>query len=482
MYVNLDGYNKIMDRSAKAAQLELENKRQAERDDWDRQSQAELVGQRQRAAEMRQRVQAQARELAGTADDQGYDITPITGGMAPPSVNRQALDAYTPDQGAPAPSTGLVKRAGFKAPSHMDDELKLIRGQMELAGVSGDNRQLLDSQKAYLQHKKQRTAMAIANHFDNADDAELDRIANTITQDKTNKITSVRDPKTGYFLLRSEEGTQRLNRKEMRDYLIAKANGNLDEMSKAQESAMGRAEKDNGREVQMTAPNNQAISYGKRDDNDAARLGLQRDQMGLSKRARDAANWTPIGVSEDGKGLTIYNRETHQTKVQPLPPGTDAAGLFRKLTGASGAADKEFEKIPDDGTRVRDRNGNVLTYNEGLPLVAGGVPPSAQQKALSQAGIPDAVHSLVTFRPGGRYVKVEGVDGNFDITNTADMRELKLRVGELMSATVRDSEWDRYRQLNEQQAAGLTVRPGQGRPANPVDAYAARVARDQQAK
>jgi hypothetical protein len=177
--------------------------------------------------------------------------------------------------------------------------------------------------------------------------------------------------------------------------------------------------------------NNTAVHYANTDDLSKQSLAMRGRELQDSRKARDAANWAPIGVSSDGKGLTVYNRETHETKVQPLPPGTDAAGLFRKLTGAGAG----FEKLPEDGTKVKDGRGNVLTYTEGVPLLPGGIPPSQQAKAIQKLGLPPSAEQQIQWLPGGRHFTIQGSESVFDVSNPKDVSE----AGSLISGANRRS-------------------------------------------
>lgn len=65
-----------------------------------------------------------------------------------------------------------------------------------------------------------------------------------------------------------------------------------------------------------------------------------------------------------------------------------------------------FTELPENGTRVRDRNGNVYTYIGGERVLQGGVPSPELPKKLREWGFPPQAESLVQPMPGGRHVMV----------------------------------------------------------------------------
>lgn len=125
--------------------------------------------------------------------------------------------------------------------------------------------------------------------------------------------------------------------------------------------------------------------------------------------ARDAAKWSIVGATDDKKGLLRYNSETGETKVQPLPPGTDAEGLFRKITGAGApkpvteedvnavvdrlSADPRFKNVPYESLRQKAL-GILKGAPGGLanpyanPGAAGAGGPSAPPRTVG--GIPES--------------------------------------------------------------------------------------------
>jgi hypothetical protein len=171
--------------------------------------------------------------------------------------------------------------------------------------------------------------------------------------------------------------------------------------------------------------NNQATRYGHLDANDAARLGLEGQRVKLDKARAEREKWSIVGATDDNKGLLYFDQSTGKTEIKPLPPGTDAKGLFAKITGASSKPSPEFEKLPEDGVNVKDARGNVYTYREGVPLLQGGVPPSQQSSFYTKNGFPAQAESMVRWLPGGRHVQVPGLDGAYDMANPSDVAAVR---------------------------------------------------------
>jgi hypothetical protein len=107
----------------------------------------------------------------------------------------------------------------------------------------------------------------------------------------------------------------------------------------------------------------------------------------------------------------------------------------------SGKVEPEFTKVPEDGTRVRDSAGNVFTYAEGVPLVPGGIAPSARTDAFKKAGMPALAEKMVEWLPGGRYVRVPDYDDDvYDINNPADQKLIKKAIESASNANVATRE------------------------------------------
>lgn len=181
----------------------------------------------------------------------------------------------------------------------------------------------------------------------------------------------------------------------------------------------------------------QADNDAQRTRNDSARVGLARQRLGDERSRAAREDWAIIGASDDNKGLLQFNKRTGETRVQTLPPGTDAGGLFRKLTGAKGDGG-EFSKLPEDGTRVRDnRTGKVLTYAEGVPVLEGGVAPSLRGKAMAKLQLPAEADAFMQWESGGRHVSVPADSSDvYDIADPRDVAALRQALARAANAAV----------------------------------------------
>ena len=157
---------------------------------------------------------------------------------------------------------------------------------------------------------------------------------------------------------------------------------------------------------------NDALGHQFRLDTDRERLGLQARETSAritalnNAEARAAAeDWSIIGSSEDGRGLTRFNRRSGQIEVVPLPEGTDARGLFRRISGQG--PDISVEKIYEQlvGTQIPGQpRGAMYTPEQALAearrLAAGQQDPFMERlDALLGSGT-DPFAPQAPTRPG----------------------------------------------------------------------------------
>lgn len=175
----------------------------------------------------------------------------------------------------------------------------------------------------------------------------------------------------------------------------------------------------------------------KRTANDSARLGLARQE---AKRRAEMEKMAGGRVRQyedkDGNIVERFEVMTPQgldSREMPVPAG------LRPYNPKGQSAEV---KLPEDGTRVRDaRSGQVLTYAEGVPLLAGGIPPSQRENKFAQLDLPAAAERLVEWAPTGRHLRTK--DGMaYDITSRSDMDALRKRIelGEMGELTSREVE------------------------------------------
>lgn len=167
---------------------------------------------------------------------------------------------------------------------------------------------------------------------------------------------------------------------------------------------------------------NQMRNDNARTANDNARVGLARDRAALDKMGaavpfQDKDGSIKMGIPTMGKGGLTY-------QIVDMP-----AGLTPYNSKGAGG---EFTKVPGDGERVRDRQGNILTYIEGFPIAEGAVPPSQRGALLEKMSMPPYAADMIEWGAEGRFIKVQGAEGRFDTTSKKDMalvRKLVLAEG-----------------------------------------------------
>jgi hypothetical protein len=124
------------------------------------------------------------------------------------------------------------------------------------------------------------------------------------------------------------------------------------------------------------------------------RLGLERDEFnarksgGMFTRPPTAAdNFTPIGLSDDGK--RILGRQGGGVREVPVPDGYTS--LFPKVTGDKGARPARFLKGEDGTHTAYGEDGrplyNVLNGGLEAPVGMDNTTWGRMQKDASKAGV-----------------------------------------------------------------------------------------------
>lgn len=112
--------------------------------------------------------------------------------------------------------------------------------------------------------------------------------------------------------------------------------------------------------------------------NDAERTGIARASARSAQSRAESADWRMVGASQDNKGLVQFNQRTGQSRVMPLPEGTDAKGLFRKITGES---DRPAQTMTD-----REKVAYSAAVKE-LAELDPQAPPSAAAAVFRKYGL-----------------------------------------------------------------------------------------------
>ena len=167
-------------------------------------------------------------------------------------------------------------------------------------------------------------------------------------------------------------------------------------------------------------------------------LGLSRERnaqaalsekMGAAKyfQGEDGQTYASIPTMSKTGGLQFQT-------VRVNPDGVKMADLKAK-------APAELQKLPEDGTRVKDAKGNVYTYNEGEPIISGGIPKAGRTKFMSSIGLPPQAESYLEWMPGGRYVRIPGdSDSLYDVAEPRDAILVKAAVARWTDANAAETE------------------------------------------
>lgn len=145
---------------------------------------------------------------------------------------------------------------------------------------------------------------------------------------------------------------------------------------------------------------NDVVAKGHKMKVDEEELGIKRTEANNRGAYYRAAGRNRMEFVND-KGETVVLDMSlvpvDQNGQYQIPPG---------LRPKNAKPTADFVELPEDGTRVRDRNGNVYTYIDGERVLQGGVPSPELPKKLREWGFPPQAESLVQPMPGGRHVMV----------------------------------------------------------------------------
>ena len=332
-----EGFSDSFFREANRA---VERERQRELDEQNRQRFKWEQEQQARAAKLLGLQQKLADDLQyGVVDTSGVDAAQVSQatGLTVPRVEEKARtnpQAFDPMAGPALP--GATRRG--LTPKETADRVAA------LAALKGDFAGLIAAQDRAARLERDAARRAEYERLNGMTNEELARLFSGVSADGSGVPAMLDfDPKTGRFLLVSQVPgvpSQTLSRAELIQGAMGAweaGNGDYTQGIKAQvEAAQNqRALIDKAYEQSLNLAKANADIYFRRlaADNDAARTSIARQGLGLQRGAAAAADWLPVGVTDDKRGLVFYNRRTRKMETEPVPAGVDAVTWFRRITG-----------------------------------------------------------------------------------------------------------------------------------------------------
>lgn len=322
------------------ADRSIQRERQRELDEQNRQRFEWAREQQAHSAQLRGLQKKLADDLQhGVVDTSGVDAAQVSQatGLTVPRVeemartNPQAFDAMA------GPALPGAARRGL-APKEAADRVA------SLAAMSGDYAGVFSAQDRAAQARLKEARQAEFKRLQGMKDDEIAQLFKETNADGSGVPAMVDfDPKTRKFLLVSQVPgvpSQTLSRAEMLQGLMSAweaGNGDYTQGIKALvESAQNQRNlrnQDFERSGALARANADAYFRGLSADNDAARTSIARQGLGLQRDRAAAADWLPVGVTDDKRGLVFYNRRTRQMEVESAPAGVNAVTWFRRITG-----------------------------------------------------------------------------------------------------------------------------------------------------
>ena len=382
---------------------------------------------------------------AAMRDDPSAGYTPVDP-YAAFGIQRRAVPAPQAPVGEQYGSgsvgaPGLAPQAQMAFPEtggYAQQKQKLLQSQLAAARAQGGMvglQQFQKTQSEMLTSRMGEDAARIGHFVANAPEDEYQQLLSRVHVDKNNKYETTFDPKTKLTTLALGKESVQLSRADVGRYFEAMhrlKNGDSSAMGDLETIHKGLAAKvaeDLKLKEGMANTNNKAAEIGRKflhDEgmlaNDSAKLGLMREgEKGRNLRAQQD-DWKLIGASQDNKGLMQFNSSTGATRTMPLPEGTDATGLFRKLTGTGGAA--PMSKIEEEGVGYRDNATGRIRFADGRGgfIAEGGVMPKDRTTTLKKAGVPDNLIGSLPWSENGKTVGFAGQA--YLVSDPADMRQL----------------------------------------------------------
>lgn len=178
------------------------------------------------------------------------------------------------------------------------------------------------------------------------------------------------------------------------------------ELEKASDKVRAVLEQQFRSETSGVGINNAVTRYANQDANESARLSI------ASRAENNAAAGLsqPIGATQDGRGLIMFDRRTGETRVVPAPQGVDFRELFPRVTGEKAGRPAYTEsdvrgytqelvgkpKMTPDGKPVMV-NGKQAVYSlaearqQAVSMLGGQEPPSGITVQMDQKSLTEAI-------------------------------------------------------------------------------------------
>ncbi len=209
--------------------------------------------------------------------------------------------------------------------------------------------------------------------------------------------------------------------------------GGLDVIASINKDIAASIRAEMGTQLEALKANNDAAYKTAGLANDRARTAATSNYY-AGRTQMDRMGGAQYFTGEDGNTYAAIPTMTRQglkfETVQVNPEGV-------VMAKAGGKAPAALEKVPEDGSRVRDSRGNVFTYSEGVPIQEGGVPPSEAQKVFAAAGLPPQAEELAEWMPGRRFIRIPGFsDDLFDVKKPGDMKLAKQAIESVSGADI----------------------------------------------
>jgi hypothetical protein len=379
-------------------------------------------------------------------------------GLAMPPVRAPAVVAATTDQGVnpgvrdvgsgqaaslPSGAAGVEAPAAALAPPAMS-RLQREQALGRVAAARRDPNAMRQSMTAETDLQMRE----VVNSVSKLTDDEVAAQAKLLNTNSSNvPLLYAGKGKGGYtFLTMSPDGEPgqqfKLNIAQMRQLVTANALGQAGfgtealTMASNTHKALNDAMSEWNKAQQTSATtNNAGTRYANSDAQDAARLAESarhnRASEGLSATRMNREDWQVVGATDDNKGMLSFNKRTGETKAMPLPPGSDAAGLFRRVTGQGGAG--AAKPVPEAGTILSDGRQTFKADGMGGMLAPKAPMPDERPKILDKAGIEPGFAEALQWDRSGQYVRFGGM--NYDVTKPADLAQLRADTKRLAAGT-----------------------------------------------